>query len=203
MKWACFAIGLPLLCLMMGCSSSPYVDGYLFMPRPAMADVPGAQPTVPAQVSAIVSIVGIREADKKLGLPESIEVRLRMDNNGPETVTFDPRSMQLTTGVLVDFPPAIIRSSAPAMLRPGESAFATAYFPFPGGQSYDSFDLQSLQLRWTLLIGNRPVQQVANFQQVYRRYYGYYGEPYGGPYWGPYPYYPGPFVGGVIIVHRR
>jgi hypothetical protein len=184
---------------MVGCSSSPYEEGYLYLPRPAVAEVPAPQPNIPPPVSAFASIVGIRNADKNLGMPESVEVRLRVDNNGPLAIGFDPHSLQLSTGDLFPFPPALIQSPAPVTLGPGESAFVTANFPFPGGKSYEDFDLETLQLRWLLQIGPQRVQQVANFRQEYRRYYYYNYDPY----WGYYPYPPGPYFRGVVIIHHR
>jgi len=199
MRWVCCAIVLPLFSLMVGCSSSPYEDGYLYLPHPAVLDVPPTQPAQPPQVSSFVSVVGIRIADKKLGMPESVEVRLRLDDNGPQAVTFDPRSLQLSTGDLLPFPPPLIQSPAPATLTPGESALVTANFPFPGGKSYDDFNLETLQLQWILQVGSQRIPQTAGFRQEYRRYYYYSYDPY----WGVYPYPRGPFIGGVVVIHRR
>ncbi len=196
MRWVSRAIGLLLLGFLAGCSS--YVDGYYYMPRPVVAEIPSTQPAQPPPVAAFASVVGIRREDKKLLIPESVEVRMRLDNNGPPTVTFDARSLELTTGDIVRFPPPLIETSGPMVLMPGESALVTAYFPFPGGKSYDDFDLSSLQLRWASMIGPQRVEQIANFRQDYQRYY------YSDPYWGPYGYYrPGFYGGGVVMVHRR
>jgi hypothetical protein len=197
MKWVSHAIGLLLVSFLAGCSS--YVDGYYYMPRPVIAELPATQPSQPPPVTAFASIVGIRRQDQKAALPESVEVRLRLDNNGPPTTTFDVRSLELTTGDLARFPPPLIQTSGPVVLMPGESALVTAYFPFPGGKSYNDFDLSSLQLRWAIMLGPQRIEQIANFRQEYPRYYYYYD-----PYWGPYPYYrSGVFVGGVVVIHRR
>lgn len=199
MKRLFYVICLPLLSFVIGCSTSPYVDGYFYLPRPVVADIPATQPYQPPPVAAFASVVGIRNEDKQQHLPEAVEVRLRVDNNGPQTVAFDPRSMDLSTGDLFRFPPPIIESTGPVTLVPGESALVTAYFPFPGGRSYDGFDLQSLQLRWSEQIGPQPVVQVANFRQEYQRYYYHYDDPY----WGIYPYPANVYVGGVFVIHRR
>jgi hypothetical protein len=59
-------------------------------------------------------------------------------------------------------------------------------------------DLSSLQLKWQLQIGQRPVGQVVNFNRVAT--YSYYGGPY---YYGYYAPPPPVFYGGVVVVHRR
>jgi hypothetical protein len=200
MKWMYYALSLPLVAWLVGCSSSPYVDGYSFAPRPVVAQIPSSQPSMPPPVAAYASIVGIRNEDKDAHLPESVEVRIRIDNNGPQTVTFDPKSLELNTGDLVRFPPPFVQSTAPAVLMPGESVLATANFPFPGNKSYDDFDLATLQLRWGLTLGPQNVEQIADFRQIYQRYYYYEDDPY----WGPYRYYgPRGYVGGVVVVRRR
>jgi hypothetical protein len=195
----CFALCLPIVLLFLGgCTYSPYVDGYFFLPRPVVANLPATQPSQPPPVGATASVIGVRWQDRRASLPESIEVRLRIDNNGPWTVTFDPRYLQLSTGDLVQFPQPITEPGAPVTLGPGESTMTTAYFPFPGDRSYAEFDLRTLQLRWFVYLGQQRVQQVADFHQSYRSYYSDDG-PYYGAYGGPY-FYPGPvFVGGVVI----
>jgi len=198
MKRVYLAICLPLIGWAVGCSSSPYVDGYLYQPRPVVADIPATQPNDPPPVRAYASVVGVRYEDQKANVPESVEVRLRLDNNGPEPISLNPTSLELTTGNLFRFGPPVV-APAPVMLTPGESALVTAYFPFPDGKSYDDFDLDSLQLRWGLQIGPQPVEQIADFQREYQRVYYYRDDPY----WGPYPYRPGPYVGGVVVVRRR
>jgi hypothetical protein len=196
MKWLSYALCLPMLALVIGCSSSPYVDGYYFSPRPLVADIPATQPSQPPPVAAYATVVGIRNEDDKLHVPESVEVRLRIDNNGPDSVLFDPRSMELNTGDLFRFPPPQVASS-PVALMPGESGFVTAFFPFTPGHDYDNIDLGSLQLRWAVQIGQQRFEQIGNFQQVEQRVIYYRDDPYARPYYGPGPY------GGVVVVHRR
>src|SRR5258708_2756859 len=94
-----------------GCG--PYVDGYYYLPHPAMAEIrttaatqPSAKPQPPPLV-AYASIVGIRRENRDLKIPLSVEIRLRLDNHGPQAVQFDPRSLDLTTAELLPFPPPI------------------------------------------------------------------------------------------------
>ncbi len=175
-----------------GCSQ--YVEDYQYAPRPALAEIPSTQPDMGPPLSALASIVGIRREDRDARLPESIEVRLQLNNNGPQQVMFDPNALRLTDGSLFNFPPPIIQASQPLDLAPGQSLMLGVFFPIPAGRDYDDFDLESFQLRWTVQLGGRPVTQVVYFHRVhvYYRPYDYYDYP------------PGPFfVGGTVIVHHR
>jgi hypothetical protein len=120
-----------------------------------------------------------------------------MDNNGPGSVVFSPTTLELSNGELQKFPPAIIRPPDPVQLSAGQSAYVTAYFPFPPGHGYYDTDYSTLQLRWRVQVDGKIIGQSAYFHRAYSSYYYDYGPD---PYWG----YPGPgFVGGVVIVHRR
>src|SRR5271168_246956 len=125
-----------------GCSQ--YDDDYQFTPRPVTAQIPGTQPSDPPPVTTNVTIVGVRYNDSDNHIPPSIEFRMQMDNDSYQNVTFDPMSMQLISGQLVRFPPPIVRPSTPINIGPGQSAYITAYFPFPVGSSQDNMDLSSL-----------------------------------------------------------
>jgi hypothetical protein len=197
-KWIGYAICLPLVGWIVGCTNSPYVDGYYYSPQQVVATAPATQPgqPPPAQVSA--SIVGIRVEDDANHLPQSVEVRVRIDNYGPYQVTLDPRSMQLTTASLYLFPPPVFQSPAPVSLNPQDSVIVGAFFPFTAGKSYDDFDMASLRLRWTLVVGGASLPQIADFQRTAVRYY--YEQD---PYWHPYGYYAGPYIGGVVVIHGR
>lgn len=194
MKW----IGcVSLLLLVVGCSQAPYVEGYYFSPHPALAEIPATQPSQPPPLAAYATIVGIRRPDDKQQIPFSVEVRLRLDNNGPYPVSFDPRSLDLQTGDLLEFLPVVITNPAPFTLPPGDSAVITGDFPFPDGLSYDRVNLGTLILHWYLQIGPQPIKQNVQFQEEIRP--SYYD-----PYWYPYPVYaypPYPVFGGVVVIH--
>lgn len=191
--WYCVGVAL-LLPLIAGCSQ--YVADFSYDPRPALADVPPNPPQTAPPVSAEASIIGVRYDDPRDAIPPSVEIRLRLDNNGPEEVDFDPTTLELSNGELVRFPPPIIRPPTPITLESGQSAYITAYFPFPPPHSYDDMDLSSLQLRWRVMIAGKVAGQGAYFHRVYPYYYGPYWD-----YWGPPP--PFGFYGGVVVIHRR
>lgn len=190
------ALLLVLLALLGGCS--PYVDGFDFAPYPALAEVPPVPPQSGPPLSAYASVMGVRRADQHQGIPTSVQVRLRLDNNGPDSVQFDPRTLQLTNGALMRFPPPFVYPPQPVTFGPQQSILVDAYFPFPPGHSYDDTDLQSLQAHWQVRIGQRSVGQVVFFRRVMRVYYY-------DPYWDqpPYPYYGWGWGVGVGFRYRR
>jgi len=176
--------------LLGGCST--YIDGYHYVPRPAVALVPATQPSQPPPCAAIASIVGVHREDRGAGVPESVEVRMRLENNGPESVVFDPRTMELLDGGLMEFPPPVLRPAQPVALAPTQAVVVGAYFPFPPGRSYKNTDLESLQLRWRLQVAGQEVGQAADFRRMIRTY-NYYPYPY--PDYPPYGVYPTVGVG--------
>ncbi len=188
---SCLIGTLLSLMLLTGCSA--YVSDFQYVPHPALAEIPPAAPDKSPPVSAFATIIGVRRADAKQGIPESVEVRFRVENNGPHTVMFDPRSLELTTGDLQNFQPPVLRPIEPVTLAPTQLAMFDAFFPFPFGRSYDDTDMRSLQLRWGEKIDASPVRQIVSFRRIYP--YRYY---YPDPYWG-YPW----FYGGVVIVGRH
>jgi len=185
---------LTACCLLTIVGCSQYDEDYQYTPRPVVADIPATQPQQPPPVSTSVTVIGVRYDDSQDQIPPSVEIRFRVDNNGPDSAVFYPSTLELSNAELMRFAPAIVRPPDPINIGVSQSAYLTAFFPFPAGYSTDNMDLNSLQLRWRLDIGPRPVGQVVNFTRVWRSYYD--------PYW----YNPGPpvgFYGGVVVVHRR
>jgi hypothetical protein len=195
-NWYCIGVGL-LLPLIVGCSQ--YVGDVSFVPHPAVADIPATQPQQNPPVTSMASVIGVRYDNPNEQIPSSVEVRLRVDNNGPGHVVFSPTTLELSNGELQKYSPPIVRPPDPISLAQGQSAYVTAYFPFPPGHSLYDTDYSSLQLRWQVQVDGKIIGQGAYFRRQYPSYYYDYG-------YGPYPYwgYPAPFyVGGVVVVHRR
>lgn len=182
-----------LLAFVGGCSE--YVEGYRYAPRPAVAEVPATQASQPPVVSALVSVIGIHHADKDQGIPESVEVRLRLENNGPGRVVFDPSTMELLDGGLMKFPPPVLFPRTPVTLDPLQATTVGAFFPFPVGHTYENTDVEAFQLHWDIQIDGRRGEQGVSFRRIlryYGPYYDYPPEPY------PYRYY-----GGIVVIRRR
>jgi hypothetical protein len=191
-----FRLIVSVACLALLAACSPYVDDYQFVPHPALLDIPSIQPDAAPMVSAMATIVGVHRRDNNEGIPPSVEVRLRLDNGGLEAVVFDPQSLTLTNSLLWRFPPPILEPPQSVVLAPMQAIVVVAYFPFPPDRSWDDTDLESLQLRWSIRIGNRRSAQIAMFHRIAPVYYDDY------PYWYYSPY-PVGFYGGVVFVHHR
>jgi hypothetical protein len=185
---------LPLL--LAGCA--PYVDDFQFVPRPAVAQIPATQPSQPPPVEAWASVIGVRRADRHAGVPDSVEISLRVENDGAGTVLFDPRTMELSDGIMAQFPEPLIDPPQNWTLEPGQSAQVRVNFPFLPGHDWDNTDLNSLQLRWAVDVDGRVLGQTVFFRR--QLYYYYYYSPY-------YDYYPVGFYGSFVFVghggHRR
>ena len=185
-------VSLLLFASAIGCS--PYEDDFEYAPRPSLVEVRATSPQRPPVVTALVSVIGVRREDRNQAIPQSIEIRIRLENNGSDTVAFDPRTLNLTNSRLIPFPPPLVRPPGAITLGPTQSVTLTAFFPLPRISGRDG-DLDSLELRWIVQVGEQKVSQSASFRRVYPRFYYY------DPYWAyPAPYY---WYGGVVFVHGR
>ena len=174
-------LGLVGIVFIAGCSLSPYVEDYHYAPHPAVAEIQAAttqpsQNAPPPLTAYATKPVGIRREDRDARIPLSVEVRIRLDSHGSQSVTFDPHTLDLTNGELVRFPPPLVTPQIISVL-PDQPVMVQANFPFPPGLSYNNINLQTLQLRWAVQIDGHAVPQFADFRRVYR----YYDEE---PYYG-------------------
>jgi hypothetical protein len=151
-----------------GCASSsgPWEEGYTFYPQPATINVRRAGTNQPPQVTVLVTILGVRNADPKAYVPYSVAARMRFDNVGQSRISFEPSSLELVTGTLVSFPPPVLEPPQPFELAPGERRELTAYFPFPPQTKASQMSLQNLRLRWESKIDGVSVPQTAIFNRV-------------------------------------
>ncbi|HEX4125436.1 MAG TPA: hypothetical protein VHY37_11965 [Tepidisphaeraceae bacterium] len=199
----CVVVGLAFF--LTGCST--YIDHFEYSPKPAIAEIPapGApqptpppmtepgqaqaqpqQPPPPPAVAVLATVIGVHRADSKLGIPDSVEVRLRIDDNGPYSIVFNPQTLDLSNGQLMPFGHPI--APQPVGLEARQTAYVTSYFPFPEGHNVDNTDMSSLVLHWQLQANGRTEVQSVSFTRVWPSYY--YGGPY---YYSPvyaYPAYP-------------
>ena len=159
---------LTSLFLLAGCSPQPYVPGYAFYPQPAMLDVlhPTAGGAQQTPLTVYVSILGVRRADAHHHVPHSVAVRMRLENNGPGNVRFDPRTLQLVTGTLRSFDAPQVYPAEVIRLSPGQQKVVNALFPFPPNTSERDFNLNNLRLRWQVEINNGAIPQTAFFERI-------------------------------------
>jgi hypothetical protein len=165
-----------------------------------------AAPLPPPVFVTQASVIGILRQNDKINLPDSIHLRLYLDNTGTDVAKFDLGSFELMNPELLRFPAPIIPMPAGTpvsanpdqfiTLQPGQTRWLDAYFPFPPGRSFDNTNLSALQVRWVVRVGGRNVGQDVSFHRV-REYYPYYGPGWG---YGAYPY---PVVVGGFYYHHR
>ena len=151
-----------------GCSL--YNSAYVFDPGPV--DVTAYKPgTHDDPVHTLITIVGVRRADKESGIPASLEVRLRVENTSRYPITFEPASLVLFSGDLERFPDPILYPAEPLALAPDQHGIVEAYFPFPDGRKATEVDLSGLNVRWTVSVDGHPVTSSASFQRRPDAYY--------------------------------
>ncbi len=204
-----FSLALSPLFLLFFVGCSPYVEDFYYSPRPAVAQIaaaqappttqpqpPGsaAQQATPPVVVTFATVVGIFRGDRSQGIPESVQVRFRIENRGPESAIFQPQTLELIDGSLLRFPPPIMQPPQEITLAPTQSANADAYFPFPPGHSWQNTDLATLKLSWVTQIAGQGVSQGVDFYRIFPGYYYPHYWGYGGP---------SVSVGGVFLFHRR
>ena len=148
-----------------GCAGGGYEAGTQYEPQPALVEVLHRTGAAPQQVplTVLASVKGVRQGDARTGTPRAVELRLRFENHGPSHVEFDPGSLELTTGVLRDFPPPRATPPAPIELSPGQSQTVTALFPLPVGLDARSPELDHLRLRWRVNVNGQSVPQTVLF----------------------------------------
>lgn len=163
-----------LLLTAAGCVSSQssfpqtYLPGYQYVPQPVMATI-FTREQKPA-VNVLVSVMGIHQADQSV--PLSVELRLRMENTGVAAATLDPRSMELVSGSLQPFDAPLVRPPQPLQVAPGQTGTMTTFFRFPAGSNFQTMGLETLRLRWQVLIDNKPIEQTAYFERATPQNYG-------------------------------
>ena len=179
-----FSPGVSLLLLAISAGCSPGREDFQYAPRTALAEVRSVSDTTqqaPA-VTAMVSVVGILQGNQKGEIPDAVEIRMRFENNGPEPLTFDPHTLDLTTPLLLPFPRPIVRPPGPLTVAPMKAGNLAVQFPLPPLPN-GSGDLNLLQLDWNIQIGGKNVSQSVRFRRVVPS--NYYYDPYAGY---PYPY---------------
>jgi len=176
------------------CGCSPYYAGSTYEPKPADVDLRAPdRPT--ANARTLVSVIGLRKKDESAGLPPSVELRIRLENDGATAITFDPSSLELLAANLESFPAAAVAPAGRVQVAPGDAATVTAYFPFPDGKVPGPYDLSGLSLRWQADVDGEMVSANATFHRKRdRRYYDqgpYYPFGYPGSWWYGTPYHHG------------
>ncbi len=155
-----------------GCSVYDHRFDYQPGPLDVAAPVPGAADQQPVRV--LVSVMGVRRAGSDVEMAATVEVRLRIENFSDADVLIDPATFALFSADLQQFPAGHSVPAEPLQLLPRQSAVITTYFPFPEGKVPGPYDLNGLNVRWTLYVGDRPVTSSASFSRLPEAYYDRY-----------------------------
>lgn len=149
---------LAVLLLLSACTST-YDSRYRFRPHPAEVRLGDAD------ARTLVSVVGVRNA--RNDQPRSVEIALRIENRGGDTLALDPATLELTSGGLERFPRPVIDPPGRIEIRPGSDAQITALFPYPTDERGDPrrLDLNGMNLRWTLERNGERIAQSATFDR--------------------------------------
>ncbi len=135
---------LSVMLLAGGCSA--YIGDYDYVPRPAIAQVPTTEPQAPPAATAWATVEGVRRADRDAGIPFSVEVHFQLQNTAPEMMTFDPRTLVLSDGSMINFLPPAGVPVQPMSISPGQSITLVVYFPFLPGSDLDNMKMSPLTL---------------------------------------------------------
>ena len=114
-------------------SCSTFYDAR-FVPAPLeMALEDTATPELSGR--ALISVVGIRRADRHARTPAQFEVILRLENQGSLPFSVDPTAFELVTADLQSFKGARVRPEPPPTVEQGGTAQLEVTFPLPEGRS--------------------------------------------------------------------
>lgn len=170
---------LPLLALLLftqGCASTWHPHNFL----PAPLEVPvGIEGEAAAQASVLLTVQGIRRADRKAGTPTQVEVLLLLENLGETAAWLDLEQLSLVTSDLVAFGSPRVDPPQAELLSRGEQALFAVSFPLPAGKQLDDLDLRGIHLKWVVVFGDREVTTGVTFDRRQRAWvYGAYGSPF-------------------------
>jgi hypothetical protein len=159
-------LGMLLIALVSGCAQEPYLPGYAFYPQPALASIRQSSQPDKTPVTVLATVLGIRREDPRQHVPTSVAIRLQFQNDGSQPITFDPATLELTTGSLRNFPAAEAYPPGVLTLAPGQRATLVSYFPFPPGLGPQRMTLSNLRLRWQIKIDDDTIPQAVLFERA-------------------------------------
>ena len=161
-------IGAALL-ISVGCGT--YDARFAYEPAPAETRLTETgQPEAEPVGRMLTSIIGVRRNDPNIDHPNTVQVRLRIENDGPQTIRINPTSLQLLTGNLREFGSPSTEPSGAVDVPTGERASLDAYFPFPPETNSENLNLSGLNLKLDMRIGERTEQRSVNFHRLEYRY---------------------------------
>ena len=139
---ACAALTLLAAC-------GTYRPGYRYGPGPVVA-------TTESRARVLASVVGLRRASQDV--PESVEVRLRVEAPEDRAVTLDRAALRAVSADLQELPLVAFSPQGDESVSPGTAKQWTAWFGLPEGDA-DAVDLNGLDVRWRLRTGPQSVAE--------------------------------------------
>ncbi len=153
-----------------GCQSAYYPVRYV--PLPLEAQVQSASD---AQLSGrvLVTVLGVRRADEATGRAAGAELRVRVENLGARPFALEPGDFRLLSADLRPFAEPTVTPPEPQFVEADGSATLDLFFAFPDEESVEQYAMDSLNLRWTVLVeGGERLTAAATFERVYGPYDG-------------------------------
>lgn len=189
MKHLLLALGIALLSS--SCTSTYYTHRFL----PAPIEAPSAIEGDPSsQARVLLTVVGIRRADKQSGRPVQVEVRMQVENLGSTPARLEVEGLALRDSDLTAFDTAVVVPAVPEPIANGESAVYEIAFPLPAGVAFSDLELRGLHVSWVISFGERRVTTGVSFERLQPMNTGAYGSMqfHYGRYGPRYPHRPRP-----------
>ncbi len=159
---------IPAAALLLLSACSTYRPGFQYSPAPAVA-------VTESKARVLAAVEGVRRASAADGLPESVDVRLRIEAPPDRDVTLQKEHLNAVSADLIDLPLVGFGPDGDTTVPAGTSRQFTAYFGLP--EDVD-VDLDGLAVRWRALVGNKTADGHVNFERVryaYHDAYPHYG----------------------------
>lgn len=155
-----------------------YISAYQYTPEIQEVTVFSSDTQNAEAARVLVSVVGVSRGDDESGIPPAVEIRLRFENHSAGAIAVNPAECRLFAADLREFPPPSAEPDGTIELEPGESVVITVRFPFPGGEIPGRFDLDGLNVRWSIQIDGVDRAQSATFNRLREMHYNSYERPF-------------------------
>lgn len=134
---------------------------------------------------ALVSVLGVRRPTN--GQAAQFELALRLENLGGVPFTIDPASLELVSADLKPLGSARVSPEPLPMVGVGETQTFELAFPLPAGSKLGDYDVEGLNLRWTLRFLERELTTGVTFKRRAALPAGYYyDDPFFRSHWHGY-----------------
>ena len=167
------ALAIVAVSLLAGCATkeaAPYL--------PTLAPLELSTGEDAGALGALLSVAATQASGEG---PARIELRLRLDNDGPRAVTLAPDALEVLTADLGSLGAPEWAPATPISVPPGASATVKALFSLPAGLDVRSESLRALNVRIALEVAGARQVRAVTFARVDRERgrsfaYTYYDE---------------------------